>query len=368
LRKSYIAFLIASLILAAGCSDGKNVKRTVNKKVVKRFAAEVVVDSIKKGPIYKTYNAVGNAVAIDSSRIFPKISGRITEVFVKEGYQVNKGDPLMQIDPSDYARGVENAIAMMSQAKSTLDKAERDYQRIRKLYADKAVPKQSLQDMKTGVEVAKSAYDQASAMLKKSKTDFEECIVKAPITGMVTGKYINPGELTGPHILAFVIMQMSVVEVEVHLPEEVFGNLKTGNIAFVSFDALPDTVVEGYISKIHPTIDPVSRTAKITISIENPNLEIRAGMTARTKIVQRSKETAVYAPRVALIPEEDHFVVYKVIHNSVKKLKVNIGIMGDDVVEIKNGLIEGDTVVVRGTTGLKDGMGVNVLSVSAKKM
>jgi membrane fusion protein (multidrug efflux system) len=159
-------------------------------------------------------------------------------------------------------------------------------------------------------------------------------------------------------------MQMDVVEVEVDLPEEAFGNLKTGNSAFVSFDAIPDAAVEGHITKIHPTIDPVSRTAKITLSIDNPNLKIRAGMTARTKIVQKSKESVVYAPRTALVSEEDHFIVYKVSNNTVKKLKVDIGIVGDDGCEIKNGLAEGDSLVIKGSTGLKDGMAVTVLSPS----
>jgi RND family efflux transporter MFP subunit len=367
-KKSIIAFLIMPCILAAACSDGKNNNQPIRKKITDRISAEVVVASVKKGPIVNTYNAIGTVTPKETSRIFPKVSGRIAEVFSKEGNLVLKGAPLMRIDPFDYARAAENAFALMNQAKSNLDKADRDYERIQKLYADKAVPKQNLQDMKTGVDLAKFAYDQAVAMLKKSKDDLEECSVKAPIAAIVTNKFVNPGELTSPQTLAFILMQMNVVEVEVDLPEEAFGNIETGNVAFVSFDAIPDTTVEGHIAKIHPTIDPVSRTAKITLSIDNPKLEIRAGMTARTKIVQKSKNNAMYAPRAALIPEEDHFIVYKIISDTVKKVRVDTGIIGDDVFEIKNGLTEGDTVVVLGATGLRDAMKVKVTSTSPKQM
>ena len=210
--------------------------------------------------------------------------------------------------------------------------------------------------------MAEFTHDQAANALKKVKDDIAECSVKAPISGMITNKYVNPGELVSPQVLAFVIMQMGMVEVEVNLPEEAFGYISTGNKSFATFDAIPNANIEGVITKIHPTIDPLSRTMKITITINNPDLKIRTGMTARTKIVQKAKENALFIPRTALIHEEDHYVAYRVNSEKVEKLTISTGIIGDDVAEIKSGVEKGDQLVVKGITGLKNGMKIKIVA------
>lgn len=361
-----LVFLIIVMIcfFNFSCLNQDNNEDVINNRIVEHLPAEVVVATVQRGPIYKTYTSVGTVTPKDSSRIFPKVGGRISEVFVEEGDLVAKGQRLMQIDTFDYIRSVENATAVMNQAKSNLDKAKRDYERVKKLYKDKAVPKQNLQDMKTALDLANFSYDQSVTALKKAKEDLDECGVRAPISGMITTKMVNPGELTGPQVMAFVIMQMNIIEVEVDLPEEAFGYISLGNIGFVSFDAIPDLTVEGRITKIYPTIDPISRTVKLTLSIDNPKLNIRSGMTARTRIVQKARENTLFAPTSAIIPEEDKYIVYKVNSNTVKKISVAVGIIGDDVFEIKSGADEGERLVVRGITGLRNGMKVKVVPLN----
>ncbi|MFO7962357.1 MAG: efflux RND transporter periplasmic adaptor subunit [Desulfobacterales bacterium] len=362
-KTSFLICISLSLLVLSvlSCLKKDADETSVHLPSVEPLPPEVVVSSVKRGPIYKTYTSIGTVTPKDSSRIFPKVGGRISKVCVEEGHIVNKGDLLMQIDAFDYTRAVENATALKNQAASNLEKAKRDFSRIEKLYADKAVPKKNLQDMKTALDLAVYAYDQAAVSLKKAVDDFGECGVRAPISGMVTAKLVNPGELIGPQTMAFKIMQMETVEVEVDLPEEAFGNLSLGNKGFISFDAVPDKSVTGTITKIHPTIDPVSRTVKITLSIDNPNLLIRSGMTARTRIVQTAEQDALYAARAALIPVEDRYIAYRVQSGRVERILLDVGIIGDDVFEIKNGAVENDLFVVRGVTGLRNGMKVKIV-------
>ncbi len=364
MKKFILVICLLPCLFFSGCLEKKTDEKTPAPPGAEHSPPEVVVSSVKRGSIYKTYTSVGTVIPKDSSRIFPKVAGRISEVFVEEGDLVSKGQRLMQIDTFDYTRAVENATAVVNQARSNLEKAKRDFDRMEKLYSDKAVPKQNLQDMKTALELANYAYDQAVTALKKAKDDLEECSVKAPISGMVTTKTVNPGELTGPQVMAFVIMQMKTIEVEVDLPEEAFGYVVEGKTGFVSFDAIPDKMMDGKITKIYPTIDPVSRTVKVTLSIENPDLQIRAGMTARTRIVQMARKNGLYAPKAALIPVEDRYIVYKVVSGKVEKTMVDVGIIGDDVFEVKNGVVEDDLLVIRGVTGLRNNMKVKVVSLN----
>jgi membrane fusion protein, multidrug efflux system len=178
----------------------------------------------------------------------------------------------------------------------------------------------------------------------------------------LTTKMVNPGELTGPQAMAFVIMQMGTVEIEVNLPEEAFGYVRKGEDALTSFDAIPGASMKGVITKVYPTIDPVSRTIKIVISVDNPNLEIRSGMTARAKIIEIASKNSIFAPKEALVPVEDEYISYRINSGKIEKVTVDVGIIGDDVFEVKKGLNAGDKVVVQGITGLRNGMRVKVVS------
>jgi RND family efflux transporter MFP subunit len=367
LKTLRLVFAILFLFSCQACLKEDKKNPVKKETIVEHSPPEVMVGPVQKGPIHKTYTSVGTVTPKDSSRIFPKVSGRISEVLVEEGDIITKGQRLMQIDTFDYVRLVENATAVRSQAKSNLAKTIRDHERIKKLYADKAVPKQNLQDMETAMDLARFGYDQAATALKKAGDDLKECGVSAPISGMITMKMVNPGELTGPQVMAFMIMQMGTVEVEVDLPEEAFGYVAIGKKGFVSFDAVPDKTIEGKITMIHPTIDPVSRTVKVTLSIDNPDLAIRSGMTARTRIVEMARENVLYAPKNALIPMEDQYVVYKVDSGKATKTTVVVGIIGDDVFEVKEGLTVEDRLVVRGITGLRNGMKVKVVPFSQEK-
>ncbi|MBN1637099.1 MAG: efflux RND transporter periplasmic adaptor subunit [Deltaproteobacteria bacterium] len=324
--------------------------------------AEVTVSKVKQGPIFKAYTAVGTVMPDDYARIMPKVAGRIKTIHVDEGDIVEKGKLLMEIDTSDYAWALENAIAIMNQAKAQLEKAQRYYFNMEKLHQESAVSDQTFKDTQTAYELSLYAYNQSVVAVKKTEQDLKECSVIAPIAGIVTNKFVNYGELTGPTASspAFVIMQMDVVKVEVDLPEEAFGYLKIGNQSMVTLDAIQDESFRGKITKVYPTIDPVSRTFKVTISIYNPKLKLRAGMTARTKVIEKAREYSLYTPKSAVMQGETGYFVYKIAGSIVQKSLVGVGIEGDDIFEITAGLSVDDLVVTKGLTGLKDGMEVTV--------
>ncbi len=327
-------------------------------KVASRAAVSVTVSTVKKGPVYRAYTAVGSLAPKDLARITPKVTGRISAIPVDEGDRVEEGTLLMQIDTFDYTRVVENATALKNQAWVNLDKAKRDFKRMERLYRDKTISEQKYRDVKTVFELAQYAYDQALVALKKAERDLKECRVLAPISGIVTNKHVNEGELTSPQVGAFVIMQMNLVKVEVDLPEEAYGYVESGNPCLVTVDAFPNETFKGIITMIYPTIDPVSRTVKITISLDNEDLKLRAGMTARAKVIQKARDNTISAPKAAFIKGEEGYFVYKMISGKVKKTDVTIGVRGDGVFEVTKGLAPGDQVVIKGFTGLRDNMAV----------
>lgn len=356
------ALCAASLLLLSGvasCGSEQGGSAAAEEQALARVP-EVMVAEISRRPVYKTYTSVGSVTPSEVSRIGPKVSGRIKEIPVDEGDFVEKGGLLMLIDPFDYERALEHAQSQLDQAGASLERAERDLARMEGLYRATAVTEQNLQDAVTARDLARFQNDQAVTARKIAERSLMECRLEAPFSGVVTAVTANEGELMGPQMQAFVMMDMSTVKVEVDLPEEIYSSIRTGNPGTITVDAVPGQSFEGTITKIYPTIDPASRTFTVTITLENPGLKLRSGMTARSRVIQTVRNDVLAVPGDALIRGEDSYVVYRVRDGLVQRCPVSLGIGGDSLFEVTGGLFEGDLVVLRGLAGLKSGTRVRI--------
>jgi RND family efflux transporter MFP subunit len=363
-RKHCISsILCAALILTvagvSSCGKGESAS-PAQEEQVHALAPEVLVARVLRQPIHKTYTAVGSVSPWEVSRISPKVSGRIKSIPVDEGDRVEKGGMLMLIDPFDYERALEHAQSQLSQAKASLERARRDLARMEGLYRATAVTEQNYQDAVTARDLALFQYDQAATARNIAAKNLEECRLEAPFSGIVTEVSVNEGELTGPQQLAFIMMDMSTVKVEVDLPEEIYSSIHEGNTSTVTVDAMAGLSFEGTITKIYPTIDPASRTFRVTIRLENPELKLRSGMTARAQVVQLVRRDALAVPGEALIRSEDGYFVYTVNDDIVHRNPVSLGIPGNALHEVLDGVSEGDLVVIRGLAGLRPGARVRI--------
>lgn len=370
MKKVYIigiAVLVILLLAGFSCLGRKDVKdkTLVANAAVKKDTgpcAEVSVARVQQGPIFKAYTAMGTLASKDMARLMPKVMGRIARIYVSEGDHVQPGQVLMQISPAEYQWAHQNAAALAQAARVAMEKGRRDFARAESLHKESAISEQNYQDTRSQFEAMRYQYQQAQSGESTARRSLQECRVTAPIAGVVTYKFGNEGELTGPQAPqpVFVIEQMGRVKLEVDLPEDAYGNLTVGNQSVVTVDAIPNQTFTGTIAKIYPSINPISKTFKVEIGLENPDLLLRSGMTARAKVIQQQREDCLYVPKNAVIPGEEGYYVYKVRGTTVYKTRVQAGIEGDENMEIVAGVAPGDRLVIAGQTGLKDGMRVNV--------
>lgn len=361
--KNRASILCAALFLLflgiSSCGKEQGASPAQEEQVLAQVP-EVIVAQVRKRPVYKAYTAVGSVSPWEISRISPKVSGRIKTIPVDEGDAVKKGGLLMLIDPFDYERALEHAQSQLSQAKASLERARRDLVRMEGLYRATAVTEQTLQDAVTARDLALFQYDQAVTAREIADKNLKECRLEAPFSGIVTDVSVNEGELTGPQQQAFVMMNMNTVKVEVDLPEEIYSSVQEGNTSTITVDAAAGLPFEGTITKIYPTVDPVSRTFRVTISLQNPGLKLRSGMTARSRVIQIVRRDVLAVPKDALIRGESSYIVYTVKDGIVQKNSVSLGVEGDALYEVTGGISEGDQVVLRGLAGLKSGIKVRI--------
>jgi RND family efflux transporter MFP subunit len=196
-------------------------------------------------------------------------------------------------------------------------------------------------------------------------TDYALSPVYAPVAGMVVS---NPQTVGSTVSTATSLMTLAVngsIEIEALIPEREVGQLRTGLKAQIRLEAFPGEIFAATLMQVSPVLDPVSRTKKITMCFDQNDSRINPGMFARVKLNTRTYENVVSVPQDAIVEHRGKAVVYVLETSaeapSVRVQEVSIGVNVDREVEIKNGLVQGEAVVVQGQQFLTDGAPVRVL-------
>ncbi|NSW45127.1 MAG: efflux RND transporter periplasmic adaptor subunit [Bacteroidales bacterium] len=340
MKKASLIFILAMVIVFSSC----NQKQTEEKKVENEIPI-VKTMLVQKKNIERTITYSANIMAYQENHLAPAAAGRVEKILVDVGDIVTKGQTLVLLDRTNY-----------NQSKIQFEKLKLDLMRMDSLYKVGGVSKQQYEQIKMQYDVTKNTLD----FLEENTT------LKSPINGVITGKYLNDGEMFAmspvpsigkPAIIS--IMNLSTVKLLVAIPEAYFPAVKKGMVSTIMLDIYPDKKFKGKIDKIYPTIDNMTKTFTVEIVIPNPNQLLRPGMFARAEL-NFGQVDALLVPAYAVLKQtgsNERFVfIYK--DGIAKRKVVQIGSVIDDMLEIVNGIQEGEELIYQGHTSLLDGMQV----------
>ena len=219
-------------------------------------------------------------------------------------------------------------------------------------------------------ENAEDAYDQGlfsfereEASLNLQLYELEEATIKAPIEGFITTRYIKLGNTLRSGDQAFEIKRAAIVEATINVPEKEMLKLRAGQLAIASVDAVDGSEFKGIVDRVSPEVDPSTGTFRVTVSLENQSNRLKPGMFARIRIRYDTKENAVLVARDAVVTQKSENTVFVVSSGRAIRQVVVLGYVMGDKVEVLNGLVEGDQVVVTGQGGMRDKALVRIVSL-----
>ncbi|HOO76907.1 MAG TPA: efflux RND transporter periplasmic adaptor subunit [bacterium] len=274
----------------------------------------------------------------------------IESISVDEGDPVAAGDVLVVLE--------HKAVELRVEAEqAALDEAEKNLTRARALYSSGAISRQDL-------DRSEVATDRMKASLQENREELENMYLASPLTGFVSRRYREPGELSGVGEPLLEIVDIDRVEVHCRISEQLIAGIRRGQNVKVRFDAYPEKTWEGTVDTINPTANSISRLFTVKIGLNNREHLLRPGMYARTSIVREIHEQAVLIPRSALVRnEEGESGVFLVCAgNSAHFQPVRTGIVAREMVEILGGMDGDCLVVVEGQDKLADGATVKVIA------
>lgn len=346
-RNLFPMILACSLLLASCGQKGKPAGSTANDSTAVASAIPVRVMPVTRTTIARTVDYTGTIQAYEEVSMAPSTPGRVDKIYVEVGDRVRKGQQLFLMDRTQYYAN-----------KIQLANLEKDLSRLDTL-------------LKLG-SVKEQLYDQTKAQYEvmKANVDFmeENTLLEAPFSGIITGKYLEDGELysgapgMSGKAAVVTLMQINPVKIIVSISEQYFPLIRNGMKVRVMADVYPDKNFEGTIFRVHPTIDAMSRSFRAEVRISNGNELLRPGMFARS-FIDMGREEAFVVPANAVMMQEgtnERFIF--VVENGVAIRKpVILGQRFDDRFEIAGGeLKEGDSLVIDGQARLNNGQTVEV--------
>ncbi len=360
------------------------------KEGLKETKASIVVTKAKKMTFEERLETSGNLETRNYSIVSARSSGIIDNVFVREGDKVTAGKTnLFQIDRVKSQQAVDISkqsvsvaefthkarIATVKRIEADYNKAKLDYERYQRLYNDNgAITKNALESQESRYIQTKAAFDEAKAMADLSERqleqaraqyiiaqkDYENSMGLSPISGYVSKRLKEPGEMVSAGTPIVQVDDLSVLEVSAFLPsayyQKVITDKTTMKITVGAIDVGELPVV--YKS---PVIDSRLRNFEIKALIKNPPEGVTSGDIARIKVVLSSHD-GIGIPRESAIKKLDGINVFIVENGKAKRLSVETGIENDGWVEIiTKDIRDGISVVTMGQDRLSDGSAVTIL-------
>jgi membrane fusion protein (multidrug efflux system) len=317
----------------------------------------VQVASVENKELVFSVTAGGTITPQRRVTVSAEVPARVLETTVENGAAVRAGAMLVRLDDREIRLQIEEARSSVS--REQVDLAKADFERNERLFADGAVTRSALDQAKNRYLTLDSAYRTAEARIAQLRERATKTRVTSPLTGVVAQLLAEPGEFVGPGAPLAVIEDMEEVLVVVEVADRDVVRLRPLQVVEATSDAFPGRIFQGVIERVGSVANPVTRGFEVEARIGNPDGELRSGMITTIRIVLDKRRCLVVPESALLDDREDEARVLVVSDGTARSVSVRLGRRQDRDVEVLQGLVEGDEVVVYGHEQVRDGQPVS---------
>lgn len=232
----------------------------------------------------------GSFEAPRNTDVAASVPGLVREVYVVEGQTVEKGDKLIDIDGQNYALQVAQAEAAVEAAKAQVDTLEIEFNRVTKLTEQEAVASSQLDQLTGQLAAARAQLQQAEVGVRLARKSRSDAMIRAPYTGVVTMVSAAAGDYAAPGAMPLAqLAEVQKLYLRVNIPEQYSGIIEAGDMLQARVPALNKTM-KFEVTRVNPVIQDHTRAFSAIAEVDNPELEIRAGMFAEVQLLDASKD------------------------------------------------------------------------------
>ncbi len=361
----------------------------------------VRVESPRQGPIQQTVVVSGQVMPPAEIRLASFVSSTARKLYVREGDSVDSGQLLLELDEQDAEAQVAQAEAALasaragrselsrlsapqaetelSRAETNLAEARRRLAREKHLFEAGVTPQEIYEEVKTAEELAEAQRQAALLQVRAASAGGSQAVraqanvalaeaqlavarvqlarheVRAPASGVIISREVEPGDAVLSGSPLFVLSATGATRLRVEPDERNLALLRVGQRAVASAEAFPDDQFDAEVQYIAPSVDPARGTVEVRLLVDEPPEFLRQNMTVSVEITVAKKEAALLVSRSSVVAEKLEPHVLTLGAGRVNKTPVELGLVGDRVVEVVSGLDASDRVITDASPDVQPG-------------
>jgi RND family efflux transporter MFP subunit len=323
--------------------------------------ALVEVASVVEQMVLTRITLVGTAEPWLETVVASEGDGRVNKMLIEEGDQVKKGQALCEQDTTQLRLQIEAARAELAEAEVLQAQAQRDLARQKQLFEIDSIAEKAYDDAGFKADASRKRVTRLKAVLSSYEDQLKKKRIKAPVAGYVVKRFCLVGQWLGEGEPVATLVVPDPIRFAVPVPERHIPSIHEGDLAQVTFDALPERIFEGKIDAVIPRADVAARTFPVRVRIPNPDGFIKAGMLGRVALPAGKPRKALLVSKDALVLSGAGAAVYSVDNDKVRRVEVRTGGEHGALIEIEGEITAGAKVVIRGNERLRPGQRVQVV-------
>lgn len=367
MKRSICIFLclVAAVCISLFTSCKKKETKSMDEKIF-----NVQVQDVIKKPLKPFIESIGTLNPFEEVTVSAEVEGVLRSVKVEEGAQVSKGMLLAAIDDSDYGLEVKRAEAALRQAEATLENTKLEFKRKETLFKEELVTKQQYDDVTTRLSLADADVERAKASLALAKLKLSKTKITSPIACVVKEKRVSAGDFVKNGTPLFVIIQPNPIKLRFTVPEKEVGRLKVSQEVTLKVDGFPGNEFKGKVNIVFPNVEEKTRTLQVEALVPNNNGILKPGSFAKVILFTAGERDTIVVPVTALLYEAEKVKVFVIEGDRAQEREVRLGNKYGELMEIVEGVREGEKVVAVGQQNLSQGAKVSIqqaVPVSSEK-
>lgn len=337
MKKTITLTFAAALIALSSCSHEE--KQIVdNEKPIAVTTNQPVTDFASGS----SFSASGKLVAGNSANVSTRMMGYITSINTDVGRYVKKGQTLVNINNTDLKAKEGQVNAQISQAQANFNIAQKDYNRFKNLYDSQSASQKELDDMTARMEMARANLNAAQQMRNEIRSQYSYTNIAAPISGVVTQKYVNTGDMANPGMPLLTIEAQGTIQAQVLVSEAYINQIKSGMPVKV-IQKSNGKELEGQVAEISLSAAQTGGQYVVKVNVQGkellPGMYVNVIFPVEKVATQTASSTSVSVPNEALVHNGQLTGVYVISQSGTAVLRwIETGKEMGDQVEVLSGL------------------------------
>ncbi len=318
--------------------------------------------------LQQTLALSGSLRAVEQASVKARIAGDVREVMVREGEAVTAGQIVVRMDQTEYQAKVDQARGNLNASKAQLDIALKNRDNNRALLDKGFISRAAFDNTASQLAVAQANVDAAHAALEVVQKLLNDTIIRAPITGLVASRNVQPGEKVSSDYRLLDLVNLKKMEMEAAVPANEISHIKLGQQVSLRIEGMPEAF-KGQVARINPSTQQGSRSIPVYVLVSNPQDLLRAGMFAEAQLTLQTKSAVLALPVSAIRKDSSGAYVYAIETDKLTRKSVTLGLEGrsgdEPRIEVAAGLKHNDRVLKNDMGNLRPGTVVRIAQPAA---